>query len=193
VDRPTICQSIRIGRSYSQDSKPKVSQEAKVIPVSKKYSLHPKLFECFDWNTNIKESVDSQPPQQPNSKPTRFSSKHILKTYYLIFPTPSFIYLAFQFSSTQCTWMKGLDHIQCSYTFIQNLFMSTSHQMAVVLYSWPLSWDKITECLMNRHFIHARQKDQSSSLSLSSLFKESVRNLQKYPIRILFGFEPTFQ
>jgi hypothetical protein len=25
VDRPTICQSVRIGRLYSQDSKPKVS------------------------------------------------------------------------------------------------------------------------------------------------------------------------
>jgi hypothetical protein len=25
VDRPTICQSVRMGRLYSQDSKPKVS------------------------------------------------------------------------------------------------------------------------------------------------------------------------
>jgi proteasome assembly chaperone (PAC2) family protein len=28
VDRPTICQSVRMGRLYSQDSKPKVSLEA---------------------------------------------------------------------------------------------------------------------------------------------------------------------
>jgi hypothetical protein len=33
VDRPTICQSIRMERLYSQDSKSKVSKEANAILI----------------------------------------------------------------------------------------------------------------------------------------------------------------
>ena len=36
VDRPTICPSIGMGRSCNQDSKYKVSQEAKVILIFQK-------------------------------------------------------------------------------------------------------------------------------------------------------------
>jgi hypothetical protein len=33
VYRPTICQSVRMGRLYSQDSKPKVSYKANAILI----------------------------------------------------------------------------------------------------------------------------------------------------------------
>jgi hypothetical protein len=39
VDKPTICQSIRMGRSGSQDSKSKISKKAKVILIFKKIIL----------------------------------------------------------------------------------------------------------------------------------------------------------
>jgi hypothetical protein len=47
VDRPTIHQSIRMGRLCSQDSKPKVSEEANAILIFIKNNL----YKAVPWKT----------------------------------------------------------------------------------------------------------------------------------------------
>jgi hypothetical protein len=53
VNRPTICQSGRMGRLYSQDSKPKVSKEANAILIF----IENNFYKGVPWETCY--SIDS--------------------------------------------------------------------------------------------------------------------------------------
>jgi hypothetical protein len=47
MDMPTICQSVRMGRLYSQDSKPKVSYEANAILIF----VENNFYKAVPWET----------------------------------------------------------------------------------------------------------------------------------------------